>query len=214
MTAESDESASIGPKLSLDEVELPPAVGERLATLYRREHAPDTAAEWVALIREAVADLEGREPTLADLCTAPDGDHAFEGGGERQSYVCVLDPVAYAFVTGTPGTVRSETPVRGETVRFEIGEDGLDVSHDDAVVSIGVSDYVDDVGEPTLETTYRQVCGYIQTFADETAYEAWAADVEAATTALSAREGVAVGRELATALFGRAERPTEVSPDQ
>jgi len=214
MAPDNDESARIGPQLSLDEVDLPRAVGERLATLYCHEQGPDTAAEWVDVIRETVADLEGREPTLADLCTAPDGDHSFEGGGDRQSYVCVLDPVAYAFVTGTPGTVRSVTPVRGETVAFEIDEDGLDVSHDGAVVSIGVSDYVDDASEPTLEATYRQVCGYIQTFADEREYEAWAADAEAATTALSAREGVAVGRELATALFGRAERPTEGSPER
>lgn len=205
MRSETTETDRIGPELSLDDVAVPRPIGERLRSLYGAESTPETAAGWIEIVRDAVEDVEGRQPTVDDLCTATDGVHTFESDDHQQSYVCVLDPIAYAFLTGTTGTVRSVTPVREAEVTVAIRGDGVDVSHDDAVVSLGVSGYVDDVDEPSLETTYRQVCGYIQTFADEAEYETWAADVEAATTPLSAETGVAVGRELATALFGRDE---------
>lgn len=200
MPVETDTDERIGPKLSLADVSLPPAVGERFATLYGGA-PPDTAADWVAAMRTAVERERDRAPTVEDLCTTPDGDHEFAGAATTQSYICVLDPLVYPFLTGEPGTVRSETPVRGETVTFDVGAEGFDVSHDEAVVSVGVSDHVDAVDEVTLDTVYRQVCGYIQTFEDEQEYEAWAVDVAAATTPLSAAEGVAVARELAAALF-------------
>lgn len=201
MSSESIDSASIGPKTSLSEITFPQAVSERFGTLYGTE-GPETAAEWVAEMREAVEREHGREPTVEDLCTADDGDHTFVGEDTEQSYICVLDPLVYPFLTGESGTVRSTTPVEGTTVTFEVTADGIDVSHDDAVVSIGVSDHVAHVEEVSLDVVYRQVCGYVQTFEDETEYEQWAADADAATTALSAAEGLAVTRGLAETLFG------------
>jgi hypothetical protein len=200
MTESRLDADSIGPQLDLDDVALPPAVGERLAALLGRESRIDTCAEWAAAMRSALADSAGRTPTVEDLCTSDDGDHAFEGTGERQSYACVLDPLIYPFLTDAPGTVRSETPVRGETVEIEIG-DGAAISHDEAVVSLGVSDRAGTVDDVTVETVYRQVCGYVRVFADREEYEQWAADAAAATTAVPVDEGVAIARELAATLF-------------
>lgn len=200
MASETIEADSIGPQLSLDEIRLPPAVGERLATLYGVDDRMETAADWIAVTGSALSDVHGREPTVADLCTSPDGAHRFVGD-ESESYVCVLDPLAYPFLVDETGTVRSETPVREDEVVFEIDADGVTVTPADAVVSVGVSDHVDAVDEVTFETVYRQVCGYIHAFADETEYEEWARDVEAATTPLPAEEGVAVAREIAATLF-------------
>ena len=73
--------------------------------------------------------------------------------------------------------------------------------YDEAIISIGVSDDVEADHDRPIETVYQEVCGYIQTFEDEAEYEAWAADVDAATTALPAREGVALAQQLAGALF-------------
>lgn len=200
MSSETIETDRIGPKLSLDEVAIPAAIGDRMARLYGVDDRPESAADWIAITRTELGS-QGHEPTVADLCTSPDGTHTFEGGAESQSYVCVLDPLAYPFLVDEPGTVRSETPVREAEVAFEIGTDGVTVTPDEAVVSLGISDHVDAVGTVTFETVYRQVCGYIHAFEDEAEYEQWAADVEAATTPLPAGEGVALAREIALTLF-------------
>jgi len=196
-----DDNDSIGPTISLASVTLPPALGKGFAQLYGAEERPETAAEWVADMRATVQRVYDRTPTVDDLCTVDDGDHAFVGPGGTQTYICVLDPLAYPFLTGETGTVRSETPVRGTEVTFEVDTDGVTVSHDEAIISIGVSDDVEADDDRPIETVYQQVCGYIQTFEDEAEYEAWAADVDATTTALPAREGVALAQQLAGALF-------------
>ena len=73
--------------------------------------------------------------------------------------------------------------------------------YDDAVVSIGVSDDIEAGDDRPIETVYQEVCRYIQTFEDEAEYETWAADTDAATTALPARDGVSLAQQLADALF-------------
>ena len=201
MSSETIEAERIGPQLSLDEIRFSPAVADRFETLYGTEDPPSNGAEWVDAMQDAIEAERGRPPTVEDLCTTPGGEHAFEGPETEQAYICVLDPLAYPFLTGETGTVRSTTPVRGATVEFEVREDGLAVSHEDAVVSVGVSDHLGHIDEVTVETVYRQVCGYIQTFEDEAEYERWAADAEAATTPLPAEEGVALARETARTLF-------------
>jgi len=209
MSNETDANGRIGPQLSLADVSIPPAVGEAFGALYGTA-APATGAEWVTAMGETVERVEGRRPTVADLCTAPDGEHVFvpddaedDGTGER-AYRCPLDPLVYPFLTGTTGTVRSPVPGGESVVTVEIGTDGVAVSHDEAVVSLGVARGLDDA-EPTLATVYRDVCGYVRAFPDRAAYERWAADADAATMALPVREGVALARELAAALFADGE---------
>lgn len=195
------ERERIGPKLDLADVEFPPAVGEQLAVAYGVDRPIETGREWVEVTRESLADSVDRTPTVDDLCTSPDGVHTFEGDGTARSYVCVLDPLAYPFLTDTPGTVRSETPVRGETVEITVAGDGATVSHEDAVVSLGVSGDVDPADEVTPAVIYRQVCGYIHVFADGAEYEQWAADGDGVTMSVPATDGVAIARELASELF-------------
>ncbi|WP_415378676.1 organomercurial lyase [Halosimplex sp. TS25] len=190
-----------GTQLSLADVELPPAVGDGFARLYGSDDRPETAAEWVADVRATIERTRDRSPSVDDLCTVDDGDHAFVGPDGEQTYICVLDPLVYPFLTGESGTVRSTTPVRGTEVTFEMDPDEPTVSHGDALVSIGVSDDVDDHDEMSVEAVYQEVCGYIQTFEDGEEYEAWADEVEASTTAVPADEGVAIARGLADALF-------------
>ncbi|QIO22351.1 organomercurial lyase [Haloarcula sp. JP-L23] len=190
----------LGLELDLDDFALPPAVAANLGTLFGSD-PPETAAEWVAEMRAVKRALDGRNPTADDLCTTDDGRHAFVGADHRQEYVCVLDPLVVPFLRDEPGTIRSTTPERGETVEIGIAPDGIARSHADAVVSLGVSDHVDPDTDPTLERIYRQVCGYVHVFADEQEYEAWADDVDAATTSVPVSTGVALAGALATTLF-------------
>ncbi|WP_436929309.1 organomercurial lyase [Halosimplex halobium] len=183
-----------------EDVSLPADVGEAFGRLYGTD-PPATVGEWAETMRAVVEAERGRAPTVDDLCATDDGDHAFVGEGTEQAYLCVLDPLVYPFLTGERGTVRSTTPVRGAEVTVEVGDDGVAVSHEDAVVSVGVSTDPDRVDDGPVETVYREVCGYIQTFEDRAEYETWAAGVDAATTAVPAAEGAAVARELTETLF-------------
>ncbi|WP_276271257.1 organomercurial lyase [Haloarcula litorea] len=194
---------SIGPTTDLEAVRFPDDLAERFGVLYGTDPLRD-GREWVAAIRAAQRDLAGRAPTAEDLCTTDDGAHAFVTDDGSQDYVCVLDPLVVPFLRDEAGTVRSTTPVRGETVETRVDGDGVSVSHPDAVVSLGLSDHVDADTEPTLATVYRQVCGYVHVFADEAEYETWAAEAEATTTAVPIERGVGIAEELAGELFGEA----------
>lgn len=200
MSHQSRDIGGIESNQSLETVELPADVAEQMATLYGTDGAPRTVRAWVDEVRAATEDALGRPPTVDDLCATDDGAHAFVGDDERQEYVCVLDPLAYAFLTGTPGTVRSTTPVRGADLAIEVGREAVTVPSG-AVASIGVSDAVEGGATPTLGRVYRQACEYIHLFANAAEYEAWAADVDAATTSVPAETGVAIARELSAALF-------------
>lgn len=185
---------------SAEDVPLPPAVGEGFGRLYGTD-APATVGEWVETMRAVIEDERGRAPTVDDLCAVDDGDHAFVGEETEQTYICVLDPLVYPYLTGERGTVRSTTPVREAEVTFEVDDDGVAVSHEDAVVSIGVSADPGEVGEAPVETVYREVCDYIQTFEDRAEYERWAERVDAETTAVPAATGIEITWELAETLF-------------
>ncbi|WP_135302340.1 organomercurial lyase [Haloarcula amylovorans] len=194
----------LGPELDLETFDLPPDVAAGLGRLYGTD-PPRTGEEWVRQMRAARRETVGREPTVEDLCTTEDGLHAFVGREHRQEYVCVLDPLMVPFLTGDAGTVRSRTPERDAIVEIRIDEAGIDCSHPDAVVSLGVSEHLDGDGDPTLERIYRQVCGYVHVFEDEAEYETWATEIDAATTSVPAATGIAIGRELAATLFESAE---------
>ena len=203
-TASTVDADSIGPQLNLEDIAFPVDVGRAIAHAHGVESPVRTGAEWVATTKAALGEEVGETPTVDDLCTSPDGRHTFSArdGEHSQSYVCVLDPLIYPFLTGTPGTVRSVTPVREETVTIEIGEESATASHDDAVVSLGAATGLDPDAEVSFERVYADVCGYVHVFADESEYEQWAIENDGATTAVPVDEGVAISRELATALFG------------
>lgn len=195
--------AEVGPTVELSAIEFPADIGEGFQTLYGTDEPIPDAEAWIAATREGVEVVRGRAPTTDDLCASADGDHAFEpaDGGESQRYVCVIDPIAYPFIVDEPGTVRSTTQVREETITIDVTEDGVDVSHPDAVVSIGVADGVESVEDVTPEVVYRQVCGFIHVFADEAEYETWAAEADGATTSVPVERGIGLGKAIADALF-------------
>jgi len=192
-----------GLELTLEEFRLPDDIAAGLGDLYGGA-PPDTAAAWVAMLRDRKQDADGEPPSVADLCTTDDGPHAFVGDESGQSYVCVLDPLVVPFLTDAPGTVRSTTPERGATVEITVGPGGVDYSHPDAVVSLGVADEVDCASCTAIDETYEQVCPYIHVFEDEAEYETWAGTTDAATTSVPVETGVALAGALAENLFGPA----------
>ena len=203
-TASTIDADSIGPQLDLDDIAFPVDVGRALAHAHGVESPVGTGAEWVATTKAALGEEVGTAPTVDDLCTSPDGRHTFSArdGDHEQAYVCVLDPLVYPFLTDTPGTVRSVTPVREETVEITVDEESATTSHDEAVVSLGAATGLDPDAEVSFERVYADVCGYVHVFADEAEYDVWREKSDGATTAVPVEEGVAISRELAAALVG------------
>lgn len=202
MSHETIDPGRIGPELALDEIAIPPHVGDRLATFYGREQRVSTAAEWTTAVVKAIHAETGRGPRPSDMCTMPDGAHTVEfDGGDEQSYVCILDPVLAVYLRGEPGTVRTITPAEGREVTIDVGRRAAVVSPSSAVWSLGVG--ATDC-EPTLETAYRQLCAYTHAFASSKEYERWATATDAATTSLTVDAGLALAREI-TATFDRRE---------
>jgi len=203
MEANDIEPTEIGLAPALEQFRLPADVAAGLGNLYGTA-PPDTAAAWVEMLRDRKRDWDGEPPSAEDLCTTKHGAHAFVGEGRSQSYICVLDSLIVPFLTDTPGTVRSTTPVRGATVAITVTADGVDYSHPDAVVSLGVADAVDCASCTSIEETYEHTCPYIHVFEDDAEYETWAETTDAATTGLSVETGVALAGGLAEKLFGPA----------
>jgi len=203
MVPTSIEPTELGLDLSLEQLRLPDDIAAGLGSLYGTD-PPETAAAWVETLRKQKQELDGEPPSVDDLCTTEGGAHAFVSDELTESYICVLDPLAVPFLTDTPGTIRSTTPERGATVEITVDLEGVDYSHPDAVVSIGVSDDVDCASCGSTEETYEQVCPYIHVFEDEAEYETWTASTDAATTHLPVEAGVALTGALAENLFGPA----------
>ncbi|MBX0302546.1 organomercurial lyase [Haloarcula salinisoli] len=197
------EPSELGLELALEQFRLPDDVAAGLGDLYGTT-PPDTAAAWVEMLRDRKHESDGEPPSVADLCTTDDGAHAFVGEDRSQSYICVLDPLVVPFLTDMPGTVRSTTPERGTTVEITLGPAGVEYSHPDAVVSLGVADEVDCASCTSIEETYEHTCPYIHVFEDEAEYETWAAETDAATTSVPVETGVALAGGLAENLFGLA----------
>jgi hypothetical protein len=194
---------TLGLELALEQFRLPEDIAAGFGQLYGSE-PPETGAAWVQLLRDRKREADGEPPSVEDLCTTDDGAHAFVGDDLTQSYICVLDPLAVPFLTDRPGTIRSTTPKRGTKVEIAVGGDGVDYSHPEAVVSLGVADETDCESCVTIEETYEQVCPYIHVFADESEYESWAATTDAATTSVPVETGVALAGAFAETLFGPA----------
>lgn len=193
----------IAPPAEVRDVSLPPALGETLQGTFDADAPPETVGEWLTAMESALADSVDGAPSIDDLCTVEDGRHAFESvDGDVQRYVCVLDPLGYPFLTDTPGTVRSETPVREETLSVTVSEEGVETTHSEAVVSLGVSETADQVETVTPEVLYSEGCPYIHAFVDEAEYEVWAKRTDGVTTAVPLETGVGIAALIAEELFG------------
>lgn len=203
MSTNTIDADRIGPQIDLEAIELPNDVAQRMQRLFGADDPVTNGAEWIEHTKEAIELKRDRPVGVEDLCDTEDGDHAFESvdGEFYEEYMCVLDPIAYAFITDTPGTVHTVTALHETPIEIRIDEDGVRMDHEGALTSIGVSDHVEYVEEITPKTIYQQVCGYIQTFENEAEYEEWDDAVEAPTTPLMLETGIGAAGSIATTLF-------------
>lgn len=182
--------------------ELPAPLGDRLQLALGLDERPEAFGDWVDAVAR-LADRADIEVDLDMLCTTDDSPHRAAFDGRTQHYQCAFDPFIVPFLADDVDAVEIETvaPDTGAPVSLTVTPDGVDVEPSGTVVSFGVAADVEgppsDGASPVL--AYERFCPYGHAFPDREEYEAWAADVDAVTTAI----GVPDALELARA-FGAA----------
>jgi len=187
---------------ALLERSLPGDLAEELAAVYGTD-AVETYSDWL----RAVAGALDREPTTDDMCCVDDALHTVEIDGEREAYICVIDPLMVPFLEGEQAVIRSEAPVSGERVVAWVDPDGeVSVTPEDAVVSIGASRSAGTHIDDPVERGYVMLCEYVHAFPDRESYGVWAAGTEAVTTSIEYGEAVTLSQAVAEGFENRRGR--------
>lgn len=141
---------------------------------------------------------EGVTVTLEDMYQPEPTRHSVHAGDTVEFVPCVMDAMIVALRLDTdPVEIHSEPPGGDETVRFQVTEDEITVTPEDAVVSFGLGleesvdpdfDSIDEsLNDPN--TPIPTTCSVINSFPDSAAYERWVAGVtDAAVMELTVQE--------------------------
>lgn len=186
------------------ETRIPTDVGEALAATYRLDEPPATYGAWINEVAETFRNQMG-ELSGDLLCCTDDTRHRAElANGETEEFACVLDALIYPFVAPSPGEVTSKSPADEAEVTVDISLDDVSVEPSDAVVSIGAPTDAPAEGDDgdVAEESYYAVCPLINAFPSRDAYDEWAADQSAATTAVSIETGIGLAIAVAEKLTG------------
>lgn len=157
--------------------DLPPALAERFGTVLDLDEPPATLDEWADATADRL-DAAGVTVGVDELCTTTGSRHEVRVGDDRWQFRCVLDALVAPFVLDDAETVevRSECPVTGEVVEFDVGTDDVSATPTSAVVSFGLAADVDPPEEVTEVVTtfgHETFCPYLNAVPDEAAYEEW-----------------------------------------
>lgn len=176
-TADTDATVLSG-DAALDEP-LPADVQDGLGRLFGGDGV-ETMRDWA----DELTSFTGGSLDVQDLCHTDERTaHYGVRDGETHYFACFYDAVVLSALTDDPVDVHTESP-GGTTIEATADGDGsVSVTPADAVVSFGVGDDVEppEDRELTHADVYAAVCPYVRAFPDAASYEAWAADVDAAT---------------------------------
>lgn len=185
---------------SVADREMPADVAERFEIALGLAETPRTLGDW---LEATVTRLSAAGVTLGvdQLCLTDASPHRAEIDGETRYFACVLDTLVLPFVLDEPGpvAVRTRSPVTGDPIDVDVTRQGV-AAPADAVMSFGVAADVPppDERDGVLAFGTAVFCPYINAFATEREYEAWAAETpEAVTMALPLAEGFALAERLA-----------------
>lgn len=184
------------------ETRIPTDVGEALAATYRLDEPPATYGAWIREVAETFRNEVG-ELSGDVLCCTDDTRHRAElANGETEEFACVLDALIYPFVAPSPGQVTSKSPSGGDEITVDISLDDVSVEPSEAVVSIGAPTDAPEGDGDVSEESYYAVCPLINAFPNRDAYDEWAAEQSAATTAVSIETGIGLAIAVADVLTG------------
>lgn len=176
---------------------LPDALRTALGRFFGVESV-DTLADWAEQIRRLI----GSESVDSEhLCHA--GEETAHWGavdGERYYFRCFYDAVILAALENRPVDIRTLSPDGAVVEARAVGSEALSSAPATAIFSLGIAlDARERSSDPpTLQDGYAVICPYVTAFPDRDAYEAWAADVPAATVATPLSDATAFARALTT----------------
>lgn len=184
----------------LDAIELPVGLAEVLTEVRPTDGQPSTMADVMDPAGEWLPP--DRSISLSAMFQDEETRHAVHLADGVEHVPCILDALIVSLVTpDDPIHIESTSPEDDEVVEYSISEGVVDVTPQEALVSFGIApedanglQYGDDFEDDARIGS----CSYINSFADEQAYEQWANETDAAAVMkLSADEAVAVARQLA-----------------
>jgi len=142
---------------------------------------------------DGAGDASGEDDAGGD--TGSDGGR---GADWSHYFRCFFDAVALARLVGDPVAIRTESPT-GDRIDVRATRDGIDATPESAVLSFGISADVDaplDGSTPVPAAAYEAICPSVKAFPDRSAYERWAAAVDAPTVGLPLAAGGPIVRAL------------------
>lgn len=167
---------------------IPPRLGDQLQLALGLDERPATFGDWLDALAFLV-DRDDIDVGLEMLCTAEDSRHRATFDGTTQHYQCVLDAIIVPFLADDVATVAIETtsPVGETTMQLTVTEDRIEADPAGTVMSFGVAADIDGPAEdvPSPMLAYGRFCPYGNAFPTEAEYEAWAAETDAITMAIS-----------------------------
>lgn len=175
---------------SIIDSRLPEELQAQLEQLFPGE-TPTTFHELIQAWSQNL-DLEGGNPSVEDF-RVDDGQ-----------FCCSVGSMVSPFVTEEPTELDAECPQTGTDVTVEVTSDGVEVTPDGAVVSLGLStDLPEYDAEEESEFPYGKSSPYVGLFASGDDYEEWAStESDAVTVGLPVEDA----HELAHEVYRAAER--------
>lgn len=178
-------------------IELPPALGDRVQTVFRFEQRPETFGDWGAWMTQTYEEDLDRSLSPEDLCLVDSSNHEARVGEDVYYYQCSLDAFVVGYFVDESVTVRSVPPTSDMTITIEFTDSEVRVDPKDSVLSFGIVEDVDPPeGAVTPEKMYGYICPYGHAFPSQAEYEEWAATTDAVTTATELADGLEIAREL------------------
>lgn len=184
-------------KSKIDSKEVPAELAEAFRRAGGLDERPETFGEGYEVFTELL-DEGGVTITLEDMYQSERTRHGVHARDTIEYVPCVMDAMIVALLLDTdPVKIHSEPPEGDETVRFQVTDEEIAVTPEDAVVSFGLG--LEESADPDLDsldeslndpnTPIPTTCSVINAFPNPAAYERWSANVtDAAVMELTVQE--------------------------
>ena len=178
-------------------IELPPALGDRVQTVFKFEQRPETFGDWGAWMTQIYEEDLDRSLSPEDLCVVDSSNHEARIGDNVYYYQCTLDAFVVGYLVDEPVIVRSVPPTSDTVITVEFIDGEVRADPEGSMMSFGIAEDVEPPeGAITPEKMYGYICPYGHAFPSRTEYEEWAATTGAVTTATELADGLEIAREL------------------
>jgi hypothetical protein len=191
-----------------DRIDLPTAFAEHLGAVSNLEKTPETLAEYWSTFADQ-AEASDHKIEAEDLHTENPTRHEVHVNDRIRYSPCVLDALVAAVMEAqNPVTVRSVDPVTSTPVTFTVGNDTVEVTPEDAVITFGIASTIPELEssdtsifnwiiQADTESVSDAFCQFINAFESSETYEQWVTETEGKTVPIRPKSaGVLIRQHL------------------